>query len=75
MSVPMTEVDSKMMTHVGYHAPTSQLHVRWPSGKSGYYKNVPPDLHNSLMNSRSKGQFLNQYIKAHPLTYPYVSLD
>lgn len=59
----MTRVASSMMSRVEYDDDTSELDITFTSGKTYRYVNVPPDIHDGLLDAESKGQFFNEYIK------------
>lgn len=61
-------VASSNLTSVGYDEPTQTLEVEFSNGTIYQYYNVTAVLFEQLMQSPSKGQFLNIYIKN---AYPY----
>lgn len=68
----MQYVDSSNIEAVGYDPETLELHVRFVgSGDTYAYFNVPDFAFSELMQSGSKGAFLNSQIKG---TYDYSKL-
>ncbi len=61
-------VASTNIASVGYDGPSETLEVEFSNGTVYQYYNVGADLYEQLMQSTSKGQFLNTYIKN---AYPY----
>jgi uncharacterized protein len=55
-------VASSNVVSIGYEPTTSTLEVEFKNGIYQYY-NVPEAVHQQLMESASKGQFMNTYIK------------
>lgn len=63
----MTPVDSSMVSHVGYDAPTKTLHLTYHSGATYTHPGVPPAKFAALMSAPSIGVYINKHIKpAHP---------
>lgn len=61
-------VRSSNVLSVGYSQAERVLEVAFHSGGLYRYENVPPDVHEALMASASKGGFLARFIKGR---YPY----
>lgn len=64
----MTPVDSSNIEAIGYDVAGRELHVRFLSGPTYVYSDVPPETHQELMQAASHGSYLNREIKAN---YPY----
>ena len=56
-------VFSSNIRSIGYDAQSALLEVEFSSSEVYQYFNVPEHIYNSLINSSSRGQFLNDYIK------------
>ncbi len=54
---------STVIAHINYNEEKQTLRVRFLSGKVYDYKDVPPEIFAAMKAARSKGTFLNQYIK------------
>jgi len=65
----MLYVDSSNVEAIGYDDATQELHVRFVSGTSYIYRDVPRQLFDDLMQAPSKGSFLNRQLKG---VYQYV---
>lgn len=61
-------VASSNIAAIGYDEVTETLEVEFLHGAVYQYYNVPPNLHEQLMQEGSKGRFLNTYIKN---AFPY----
>jgi len=57
----MIPVSSSNIHSIGYD--NSNLYVRFNSGATYRYINVPENLYKNLMNASSKGSYLDSYIK------------
>jgi len=57
----LTEVNSSNINKVGYD--NNDLLVEYKSGVLYKYLNVPKKLYEELLNSESKGRFMNSNIK------------
>ncbi len=55
----LVPVESSMIQAVGYDAAAQVMTVQFGSGKLYEYREVPPDVHQGLMDSGSKGQYMN----------------
>lgn len=62
------QVASSNIRTIGYDKSTQTLEVEFLSGRVYQYYGVSDSLYQHLMQSASKGQFLNAYIKN---AYPY----
>ncbi|AKF84075.1 hypothetical protein MFUL124B02_40065 [Myxococcus fulvus 124B02] len=58
-----TPVTSSNIRSIGYDASTATLEVEFNDFSIYRYSGVPAQLHESLMNSASKGRFLANFIK------------
>jgi len=56
-------VSSSNVVSIGYEANTQTLEVEFKSNAVYQYFGVPQQVHENFMNSGSKGQFLQQYIR------------
>jgi len=61
-------VASSNIAAIGYDEQTETLEIEFLNGSVYQYYNVPPNMREQLMQTGSKGQFLNIYIKN---AYPY----
>ena len=61
-------VPSSNIASIGYDEATETLEVEFLSGSVYQYYNVPPNMHEQIMQAGSKGKFLNIYIKN---AFPY----
>lgn len=61
-------VASSNIASVGYAEGSQTLEVEFLSGSIYQYYNVPQNMYDQLMQTGSKGRFLNTYIKN---AYPY----
>ena len=48
---------------IGYDRQTETLEIEFGSGRVYQYYGVPDNLHNEIMQTPSKGQFFNTYIR------------
>lgn len=62
------QVASSNVRSIGYDNATQTLEVEFHSSAVYQYYGVPAILHQEIMRTPSKGQFLNQYIKN---AFPY----
>ena len=65
----MIYVDSSNIEAIGYEDDTQQLHVQFINSGYYIYNDVPRFIFDDLMNSPSKGSFLNREIKG---IYQYI---
>jgi KTSC domain len=56
---------SSALTDVKYHDRTKLLEIRFVTGRTYQYLNVPKDVHERLMRAESKGLFFNTQIRDH----------
>jgi KTSC domain len=56
-------VSSTSVASIGYDGDSRVLEVEFLNGRVYQYVNVPPATHAELMESGSKGRFINQFIK------------
>ena len=61
-------VSSSLVKSIGYDRQTETLEIEFGSGRVYQYYGVPDNLHNEIMQTPSKGQFFNTYIRDQ---YPY----
>ncbi|MGO9958215.1 MAG: KTSC domain-containing protein [Solirubrobacteraceae bacterium] len=59
----MEWVDSSNIEQIGYHEDERELWVRFKSGDTYVYSDVPPATHDDIMRADSKGSYLNREIK------------
>lgn len=59
----MIYVDSSNIEAIGYDDGAQELHVRFLSGTSYIYHDVPRQIFDDLMQAPSKGSFLNREVK------------
>jgi uncharacterized protein len=55
-------VQSSNLVSVGYEASTKIMEVEFQTGAVYRYHDIPANLYQSLMATRSKGQFFHDYI-------------
>jgi hypothetical protein len=58
-------VESSAVRAVRYHAPTSELDVRFEEGREYRYSHVPRSKFRALLAAESIGTFVNHEIKPH----------
>ncbi len=63
MMPDMIYVDSSNIESIGYDEETQELHIQFLSGGYYIYSEVPQYIFEELMNSPSKGSYLNREIK------------
>jgi len=61
--MPSQRVESTVVISVSYDEPRRRLKVRFRNGKTYYYLDVPPDIHQTLLTAPSIGKYLNTVIK------------
>jgi len=54
---------STAVEHIRYDDATHQLHVTYVGGGTYTYYGVPKQVYASFRAARSKGQFVNQFVK------------
>jgi len=59
----MEAVFSSSVTAIGFDSDLNDLEVKFKSGKTYLYADVPEAVFDNLMDSPSIGQFVNQQIK------------
>lgn len=59
----MEYVDSSNIEAIGYDAEARELWVRFTSGSTYVYSDVPPATYDDIMRADSKGSYLNREIK------------
>lgn len=65
-------VESSMIHAVGYDAETRTLEVVFNKGNIYRYQDVPPEVHEGLMNAESKGRYMRANIID---VYPYYRVS
>jgi hypothetical protein len=63
MAVEMKSVYSSHVDAVGYDEETGDLIVRWQSGKTSAYADVPEEVAKRVMSAPSVGEALHEEIK------------
>lgn len=65
MAEPQMEyVDSSNIEAIGYDPDARELWVRFVSGSTYVYTNVPPATYSDIMRADSKGSYLNREVKS-----------
>lgn len=59
----MTPIASSNLASVGYDGDVQQLYVRFKSGRTYRYEQVPAHVYDDLMNASSAGTYFNEEIK------------
>ena len=54
---------SSVILHIDYDAATQNLKVKFVSGKTYGYQNVPPKVYEAFKTAGSKGVYFNLHIK------------
>ncbi|TMJ06423.1 MAG: KTSC domain-containing protein [Alphaproteobacteria bacterium] len=54
---------STAVEHISYDEATRELHVTYVGGATYTYYGVPKQLYAAFREVRSKGQFVNQFVK------------
>ena len=54
---------STAVEHISYDEATRELHITYVGGATYTYYGVPRQLYASFREARSKGQFVNQFVK------------
>jgi hypothetical protein len=67
----MEMVDSSNIEAIGYDTDERELHVRFTSGRTYAYQDVPAEVYAELQQSDSKGSYLNREIRT---AYAYREL-
>src|SRR5712692_10507708 len=67
-SIKLEQVDSSMMSAVGYDSNVCSLEVVFRTGEVYRYQGISVDEYNGLMNAESKGRYMQERIINH---YPY----
>ena len=60
----MTEVNSSNISHIGYDESTKTLKVRFKKGGEYHYLEVPKEIHDQLMTSKSIGAFFAKSVRS-----------
>lgn len=61
--VDRTPVSSSNVSSVGHDASTNTLAVEFKDGSVYHYHDVPKDIHDALVSSRSVGGYIHSSIK------------
>ena len=56
-------VISSALTHIAYDADSREMEIRFVTGRTYRYLNVPPEVHEGLQSAPSKGAFFNAGIR------------
>jgi hypothetical protein len=67
----MLPVESSLMTGVKYDEKARELDIRFTSGKTYRYFDVPADVYIRLLGADSKGEFFNEEIRG---AYEYAEI-
>jgi hypothetical protein len=59
----MEYVDSSNIEAIGYDAEARDLWIRFTSGRTYVYSDVPPATYDDIIRADSKGSYLNREIK------------
>lgn len=70
----LTPVSSSQIEAIGYDPQHNKLRVKFHSGGTYEYSNVPEDLHHKIMSAKSQGSEFHRLIKPHKDKYPYIKL-
>uniref|UniRef100_A0A6M3KJ32 Putative RNA binding domain protein n=1 Tax=viral metagenome TaxID=1070528 RepID=A0A6M3KJ32_9ZZZZ len=64
MTVNMQQIESSSISSIGYHEGDEILFVTFKKkGAAWTYKNVPKDVYESLIKSKSVGKYFHEVIK------------
>jgi len=55
---------STAVEHISYDEATRELHISYVGGGTYTYYGVPKQLYAAFREARSKGQFVNQFVKS-----------
>lgn len=79
------EVESSQIAEVGYDHDAEVLGIRFKPtkkqkeaaqpGSEYHYKNVKPEMHQSLLNAESVGKYFGEVIKPYPTLYPFFKVE
>lgn len=69
------KVISSTIAEVGYDMSSLVLEVQFTNGQVYRYDNVPPLIHQALMEAQSVGSYFAQTIKAQPNLYPFTRVE
>lgn len=72
----LQQVTSTLLDSVGFNAEESLLFVRF-KGKDDVYSfaNIPPEMYEEMVTSKSVGQFFSQNIKPFKEKFPYAKME
>lgn len=68
------EVESSNISALAFEEP-SYLFVRFNSGDTYRYKNVPREVFTEMLEAESVGKAFHRLIRSQPETYPFQKLD
>lgn len=74
MKIELEPVKSSLISAVGYDAPTKTMRVRFHSGATYDYQNVPGELHAQIISAPSIGHAINETLKKDPQRFPFRRL-
>lgn len=74
MKIELEPVKSSQVVAIGYDAPTQTMRVRFHSGSTYDYANVPGELHAQIISAPSIGHAINETLKKDPQRYPFRRL-
>jgi hypothetical protein len=63
LMIEMISVASSNLESIGYDAGSCELYVRYKTGETYLYQNVPQQVFDELMAADSKGSYMNRIIK------------
>lgn len=73
MKIELEPVKSSQVVAIGYDAPTQTMRVRFHSGSTYDYANVPGELHAQIISAPSIGHAINS-LKKDPKAFPFRRL-
>lgn len=74
-TIKMEEVESSMISAIGYDAGSKKLRVRFANGNEYLYCGVSKHVHKKLMNAESIGKYFNKTIRSNADKYNYRRLS
>jgi hypothetical protein len=75
MAMKWTPVQSSQILEVGHDSDTNKLGIKFSSGATYHYANVPAHMHNAMLNAPSVGRYFGEYIKKDTQKYPFTKVD
>lgn len=67
----MIFIESQALDQMGYDGDTSELHVVFKNGRRCIYMNVPPHVWDGMVNSDSRGRYLDANVKKAGFEFRY----